>query len=156
MTVNRDKNAAQNWNELRARGLGQAYIDAGFGTKSRRTAWQRRDVLRALYELAGGKAGVVLDLADVMTAADVSQEQVFNALDYLEQEGMLTAFNGNCVTLLPKGITSHMEEGLKPYRMVPVTALEAGRRGPGLARALPKTDADHPRGERRRASLRTG
>jgi hypothetical protein len=120
--VSTDNDLAIDWEEPAA-ALRRAYLRAGDGdgrrgARSRQAAWQRHDVVRAIYSIAKGEDGVVVDLHDLLSATDLPQGQVYNALDHLEQDGVLRTFNGNCVMLLQKGIDAYEQAATKPYRMI--------------------------------------
>jgi hypothetical protein len=132
--VSTDNDLAIDWEEPVA-ALRRAYLRAGEGrggARSRQAAWQRHDVVRAIYSIANGEDGAVVDLHDLLSATELPQGQVYNALDHLEQDGAIRTFNGNCVMLLKKGIDAYEQAATKPYRMMPTPGIR-----PGLAATAP-------------------
>ena len=130
---------AMNWDEPGA-ALRSAYLRAGaraLGGRGRQIEWQRHDVARAIYTIAGGKDGAVVDLGDLLSATELDDGQVYNALDRLEQDGAIRIFNGNCVMLLREGIDAYERSACRPYRMLERTS----RGGPGLAATVPRARA---------------
>lgn len=132
------KNLAERWDEPRGRAFRDACIVIGGSTAARARQWLRHDVLRAIYALAGGKAEAVVDVEEIMSASGMPEGQVMNAVNSLEQEGAVKSFNGDCVALLPKGITLHERRATRPYRQA-FTDLN-GRSGPGLVATVPSTE----------------
>jgi hypothetical protein len=121
--------------------LRRAYQRGGYGAGSREQAWRRHDALRALYRAAEGREGVIIDFEDLISAADMPQEHIYNALDELEREGAVKTFNGNCVTLLRQGLEAYERSSIttRPCRPSPSISRAAalGRAGPGLAATAP-------------------
>jgi hypothetical protein len=123
---------------------GRSYLRAGASpcrARGRQMQWQRHDVVRALYAIARGKEGVVVDLDDLLSATGMPDAQVYNALDRLEQDGAVQSFNGHCVTLLRKGIDAFERAATKPYRVMsaatspPSSLRPSAGAGPGLVAA---------------------
>ena len=140
MNVSTDKNLALTWDEPRGKAFRDACIQTGGSSSTaRRRQWMRHDVMRALYSLCDGKVDVVIDVADLLSASGMSQGQVFNAIDSLEQEGALRSFNGDCVMLLEKGIALHEQRAMRPYRAVGDEAELARRGKPGLVATVPSS-----------------
>lgn len=136
------KNLAERWDEPRGRAFRDACIVIGGSSAARARQWQRHDVLRALYALAGGKADVVVDLEDILSASGMPEGQVMNSINSLEQEGAVQSFNGDCVALLARGITLHERRATRPYRQA--FADLGARGGPGLVATVPSSDEPTP------------
>lgn len=132
-----NKNLAMTWDEPRGRALRDACIQIGGSSAGRARLWQRHDVVRALYALCEGKPDVVVDVADLLSASGMPEGQVFNAVDSLEQEGVLRTFNGDCVALLAKGIALHQKRATRPYRALGDAADLTLRGKPGLVATVP-------------------
>ncbi len=100
----------------------------------RSLAWQKHDVMRALYSLAGGREHAAIDLDDLMNSIELQPGRVYNTLDRLEQEGWIRSFNGSCVELLSAGIAAVERGTTKPYKMIELdTNLKNSAPKPGLA-----------------------
>src|SRR4051812_46746714 len=125
------------WDEPRGRAFRDACIVVGGSGTNRRRQWQRHDVVRALYTLSEGEPGVVVDVADLLSATGMPQGQVLNAVDSLEQDGALRTWNGDCVALLPRGIALHEQRAMRPYRAVGGASELALQGKPGLVATVP-------------------
>lgn len=104
------------------------------GQMLRSLAWQKHDVMRALYGLALGREHQPVDLDDLMNSIELPPGRVYNALDRLEQDGWIQCFNGSCIELLAPGIVAVQNESTKPYRMIGLpTHAQKSAPKPGLA-----------------------
>jgi hypothetical protein len=144
--VSRDDDRAMNWQEDGpALSLPRALPSAsgGFITKRMRAERHHRDVVRAIYTIAKGRDGAVVDLDDLLGATDLSDEKVFNVLDRLEQDGAIQTFNGNCVMLLQKGIEAYERSSASPELVLRRPGLSDR---PGLVATSPAAIAAQGRG----------
>lgn len=141
LRVASDNDLAVNWAELDGGALrGRAYLRMGAsGPRGREKLWQQHDVVSALYAIARGREGQVVDVDDLLSATGMAEGQVYNALDRLEQDGAIRSFNGHCVMLLQKGIEAFERAATKPYRMMSAGSPPASAR-PGLAATAPAID----------------
>lgn len=104
------------------------------GQMLRSQAWQKHDVMRALYELALGREHQPVDLDDLMNSIELPPGRVYNALDRLEQDGWIQCFNGSCIELLAPGVVAVQSEATKPYRIIDLHAhAQKSALKPGLA-----------------------